>query len=141
MTSPRMSHLLTFLLPKGARRVVPPNAMSDSGWPYGCLVDVGRISLISIMGPSREAAFETAGLIVRESCQGLGARSISVRLYTFPPEDRCDGRDWLLVGSGPGGVDGWTLIVGAEVAFAPTALGATFPEFEMARPAPRAVER
>ena len=137
MTSPRMTHLLTLLLPKGARAAPAP----AGGWPYGCLVDFGRIGLISIMGPSREAAFETAGRISRVACRGLGPQSISVRLYTFPPEVRNDGRDWLFVATPRGGVDGWTLILGADVAFAPTALGAVFPEFQAAQPAPRAASR
>lgn len=132
VTSPRFSHLLTFLLPKGARAVMTPS----QGWPHGCLVNPGRTALVSIMGPSREAAFEAAGRIAQGACAGLGAQSISVRLYSFPPEERTDGRDWLFVSSQRGGVDGWTMIVGAEVAFAPTALGATFPQFESeARPA------
>jgi hypothetical protein len=137
MTSPRMTHLLTFLMPKGARRVVAP----IGGWPFGSLVDLGKIGLVSVMGPSREAAFETAAGIGSAACAGLPPQSISVRLYTFPPEEKNDGRDWLHVSTPSGGVDGWTMIVGADVAFAPTALGATFPEIQAARPAPRAIER
>jgi hypothetical protein len=136
VTSPRFTHLLTFLLPPGSRRVVAP----AEGWPFRCVVEFGKIS-VNVMGPSREATFATAARIGIAACADLPPQSISVRLYTFPPEEKGGGRDWLHVSSPPGGVDGWTMIVGAEVAFAPTALGATFPEIQTARPAPRAIER
>ncbi len=138
MTSPSFTHLLTFLLPPGARRIVTP----VDGWPYGCLVEFGRTSLVSIMGPSREAAFDAAGQILSDGCTGLAQTSVSLRVYQFPPKEPADGRDWLRVSSGGGVTDGWTAIIGAGVAFSPTGVDPYFPRIQKeARPAPRAIER
>lgn len=126
MSSPPASHLLTFLLPKAAAAVpIPPG-----GWPFGCVVEFGRVGLVSLMGPSREAVMLVGAELLRVACQHLPALSIAARLYTLPPAARGDGRDWLHVSSGYGGVDTWSIIVGAEVAFSPTSLDPYIPELE-----------
>lgn len=138
MTSPRFTHLLTFLLPNGARRIVTP----VDGWPYGCLVEFGRTSLVSIMGPSREATFDAAAQILADGCAGLAENSITARVYQFPKKEPTDGRDWLRVSSDCGITDGWTIIIGARVAFSPTGIDPYFPRIQTeARPALKAIER
>jgi hypothetical protein len=66
----------------------------------------------AVDGPSRELVLEETARLLREICRGLGPLSIAATLESPPP------------GSGR---DGWTIIVGADIAFSPTALGATFP--------------
>lgn len=115
----RPSHILTFLLPQGARR--DDGIRVDSR--YGEIVEIGRSGLITVMAPSQEAAFEIAAQMLRIACRGLAPLSIAARIYA-PALDRGDGRDWLEV---PGPADGWTIIVGADVAFSPTQIDPYFP--------------
>lgn len=123
MRSRPASHLLTFMFPPGASPM--PGDFADSD--VGCIVEYGTY-LVSIMGPSREAVFDHAAKILQRACQGMAPLSIAGRLYTLPPEQKNDGRDWLHVGSGTGGVDTWSIIVGAHVAFSPTAIDPHLPD-------------
>jgi hypothetical protein len=107
-SSPPVTYRLTFVLPAGALAV---QSGIFSGWVQGCeLVIAGPF--IAITGPSRERVQEQAARLLRVSCQKLRAVSIEALLETPPPG---------------GGRDGWTIIVNADIAFAPTGLGATFP--------------
>jgi hypothetical protein len=136
MGSPSASHLLSFMLPGGAAAIRAPAA----GWSFGCMVEIGRI-LVQILGPSREAVFEVAGLVLRQACDDLPPQAIAARLYTLPPEQRADGRDWLHVSTPHGAADGWTIITGADVAFSPTALDPYFPKAAAAAPVAAQVKR
>lgn len=139
MNLPRFTHVLTFLLPAGSRRVDAP----AGGWPPQFMVELGRAGLVTIMGPSRDAIFDVAASVARQACAGLPEQSIAIRVYARPIERESATRDWLHVSTESlGAVDGWSMIVGAEVAFSPTALDSYFPKLEpMARPAPKAIER
>src|SRR5258708_1636208 len=99
---------LSFLLPEGV----------DASWAdgrhfpaLGCHVRV-LSPLMKIRGPSRDWVFDAADVILRQACESHGPLSIAATLQSPPP---CPGRD------------SWTIIVGADVAFAPTGLGAHFP--------------
>lgn len=121
------SHLLTFLLPEGAR--ADSAVLKDS--PYRCFVDFTARRLVSVMGPSRDAVFDQAARILREACRGLPAQCIAGAVYHNQHVGTPgDGRDWLRL---PGPADHWSIIVNAEVAFSPTGLGHTIPN--LARPA------
>jgi hypothetical protein len=123
------SHLFSFLLPDGARR--DAGIVADS--PYRCFVEVGRIGLVTVMGPSREAVFDQAARILRVACQGRPPCSISGTMYHNTHTNLGDDRDWLRL---PGPADGWSIAVNAEVAFAPTGLGQDIPDLKRAaRPA------
>jgi hypothetical protein len=99
---------LSFLLPKGTAAA----AGAYSNWVPGCDVEIDRVR-VAITGPSKDAVIEQAARVVRVIC--AGSRDLSI--------------DAMLESPSPGsGRDGWTIIVGADIAFAPTALGATFPE-------------
>lgn len=110
---------LSFLLPAGALACSGSHQPS----PEGCLLHV-TFPLVDIAGPSREAVFEHATRFLRVSCRGRPPLSIAARLST------------------PGrtvGTDGWTIIVGADIAFSPTALDPHLPRPDQARPPPPAV--
>src|SRR5437764_1421876 len=117
MSSRPASHLLTFLLPGGARR--DAGLIIDS--PHGCIAQIGKIGLVSVFGPSREVVMDQAARILTVACRGLPQPlCVAATLYSLHRYGRQnDGRDWLEL---PGPADGWTIIVGAEVAFSPTAL-------------------
>jgi hypothetical protein len=108
MRSSPGSYRLSFLLPAGT--AAAPGAYSN--WVQGCGVEIDLVRAI-ITGPSRESVLEQAARVVRVICQGKTELAIDAVLEAPPP------------GSGR---DGWTIIVGADIAFAPTGLGVTFPE-------------
>jgi hypothetical protein len=102
------SFRLTFLLPDRAR---PARSGAFRGWVADCELSV-QGGFIAISGPSRERVMEQAARLIRVACQDLREISIAATLESPPPVS---------------GRDGWTIIVNADIAFAPTALGATFP--------------
>lgn len=108
MRSSPGSYRLWFLLPPGI--AAAPGAYSN--WVPGCEVEIDRLRAV-ITGPSKDAAIEQAARVVRVICQGKSELAIGAVLESPPPG---------------GGRDGWTIIVGAAIAFAPTALGVQFPE-------------
>jgi hypothetical protein len=108
---------LSFLLPTGTTVVAGSHRPS----PEGCLMHVEADRLIEIVGPSREAVFEHAARLLRVVCRGLSAVSIAAMLKT-PAR--------------PVGHDSWTIIVGADVAFSPTALDPFFLKDSIPRPSP-----
>jgi hypothetical protein len=108
MRSSPGSFRLSFLLPEG----VAATPGGTSGWVADCEVAIDRVR-VNITGPSKEAVIEQAARLVRVICQGRRELEIGAVLESPPPAS---------------GRDGWTIIVGADIAFAPTALGVLFPE-------------
>lgn len=102
------SYRLSFLLPAGAVACSGSHAPSA----YGCLLHITGGSLVEIVGPSREATFEHATRLLRESCRGRPPLWIAATLQT-PVR--------------PAGRDCWSIIIGADVAFSPTSLDPHFP--------------
>lgn len=114
------SHRLSFLLPDGVSLAAldPLTSM-----PIGAarLVTINRAGLATIEGASREQVLDAAARLIRASCSGRPPLSIAAMLSVLPP---APGRDWLML---PRGADRWSIIVGADVAFSPTALDPYFP--------------
>jgi hypothetical protein len=109
------NYRLSFLLP-------PPLWFGGPAIPtiYGCRVAVSD-GLVGITGPSRQAVFEQAATLVRSAGRRAPPLSIAVRLSS----------PYLA-----GGCDSWSMIVGADVAFSPTAIDPYFPALDIG-PAPR----
>lgn len=130
------SHLLSFLLPAGARG--DSVVLKDS--PYRCFVEFTGRGLVSVMGPSRDAVFDQAARILRAACEDLPTQCIAGTIYHNVHAGAADdGRDWLRL---PGPADAWSIIVNAEVAFSPTGLGHHIPNLAReARPALALVKR
>lgn len=99
------SVVLSFLLPAGVDLVLPAVLSFD------CQARVIP-PLVKISGPSREAVFEVATALLREARRDGRPALISATLTT------CGAR---------ADTDGWTIILGADVAIAPTPLGAWLP--------------
>jgi hypothetical protein len=102
---------LTFVLPKGAH-ALQSGCYDTSSWVPGCFLVIAG-PFVAITAPSRERAMEQAARLLRVTCQGLTEISIAATLESPAPVS---------------GRDGWTIIVNADIAFAPTSLGATFPQ-------------
>jgi hypothetical protein len=102
------SYRLSFLLPKG----LSPRPGEYADWVPGCVVQIDGAQAV-VLGPSRQRLFEQTARLVRVICHGKGPFSIAACLESPPPV---------------AGRDGWTIIVGADVAFSPTAIGASFPQ-------------
>ncbi len=110
MRSSPGSFYLSFLLPKG----VDAAAADGRSYPgLGCKVRATP-PLVKISGPSRESVFECATLELRAAHydRPIGPVSIAATLQSPPPVS---------------GVDTWSIIVGADVAFSPTSLDPHFP--------------
>lgn len=110
------SYRLTFLLPN---RDVTVECGTFQPSPEGCRLTV-RFPMVEILGPSRESVFDHAARLLRVACRGQRPLSMAGRLQ---------------VSEQPIGGDAWTIIVGADVAFSPTGLGAEFPRQQHAPPA------
>jgi hypothetical protein len=104
------THKLSFLLPAAISLLVQPGRHQPC--LHGCVLTIHRSGLVVIEGPSRERLFEQADRFLRVICKGRPALAIAATLIT-PPS---------LPGAYRGGRDGWSIIVGAEIAFSPTAL-------------------
>ena len=110
---------LTFLLPPALTLGV--NIGIQHPCLHQCLLRIephrGRDYIVRITGPSREKCFDQASRYLRVAARGHiatgSALQISAVLVT--PARVCSGRDT------------WTIIVGADVACAPTGLGADIP--------------
>ena len=110
---------LIFLLPAGAA------AESGEALPSadGCAIGVHDVGLVEVFGPSRQAVFDCAARFLRIACRGLGQLSIASQLET--PDSPILRHTWA---------DGWNIIVGADVAFSPTPIGAHFPKQSLPPP-------
>lgn len=124
MRSPPTSIRLSFLLPKGVAADSVAAAFARS--QFGCTLDVAGPA-IAITGPSREAVFEDAATLLRMLRRQTNEPHSITALLETPP--RCH--------LGRGGRDTWHIIVGADVAFAPTSLGAEFPRADFSDAAGR----
>ncbi len=101
------SYWLSFLLPPGLQ-VTPARHQAVRN---DCTLRV-QVGLVKISGPSRGAVFEVAAAFLRGGAPKL---PLSISAILQSPE--------------PGaGRDSWTIIVNADIAFAPTALDAEFPK-------------
>lgn len=121
MTSHPTSHVLTFWMPKGAR--ADAGIRTDSRFP--CLASIGKLGLVTLMGPSRGAVFDAAARILRVACDGMPPLSFPCTLYVQLAAP-ADGRDWLQL---PGPSDDWTVIVMRGcTAFSPTAMDPEIPD-------------
>lgn len=85
---------------------------------HGCLLRVEATGLVSIEGPSRERVFEQAARFIRVHAKGLPPQAIAAVLQTPPAY-------------APPGRDGWSIIVGADVSFSPTAIEPHLPRPEL----------
>lgn len=102
------SFILSFMLPKGVE--LRPAEIDVA--VYGCKIRFER-PVVKVFGPGREAVFSCAATVVlRAGGIHPGPRSIAALLKSPPPAS---------------GVDSWSIIVGAEVAFSPTAIDPYFP--------------
>jgi hypothetical protein len=98
---------LTFLLP--SRLLLMVQSGRHQPCLHGCVLLVGRGGLVTVEGPSKEKVFKQVGLFLKMVCKGHGAVSLAARVIS------------------PGGCDGWSIIVGAKVAFSPTCLDPHIP--------------
>lgn len=99
------------MLPPSLHLRVPSGRQSPC--QHGCVLTVERSGLVTIEGPGRDALFEQARRFLRLHARGLPALSIAALLVT-PPRPG-------------GGRDSWSIIVGADVAFSPTAIEPVIP--------------
>ena len=106
------AYRLSFMLPASVFLGVQPGRHQPC--LHGCLLTVAPAGLVTITGPSRQSVFDQAARFLRVHCKGCGPQSIAAVLVS--PPVYC-----------PAGRDSWSIIVGASVAFAPTALGAEIP--------------
>lgn len=101
------SYCLTFMQPRDVRIVAGDSAVA----PLGCELQADA-NLVRIYGPSRQAVFSTAAALLRGAL-GPFQGPLSVGAVLESPH--------------PAGRDGWSICLGADVAFAPTSLGHEFP--------------
>lgn len=101
------AYRLTFLLPPMLGLLVQPGRHSPC--LHGCVLTIEGGGLVVIDGPSRERVFEQATRFLRVNSKGRPPYSVIATLATPDPRGR----------------DGWSIIVGAEIAFSPTALRPT----------------
>ena len=108
MRSSQGSFSLTFLLPADFR------LSYDGTQPgaNGCLLAT-RGALVEVSGPSREAVLNDATPLLR-TIHGFLERPFSITAVVRSPPP-------------VPGVDSWSIIVGADVAFSPTSLDPHFP--------------
>jgi hypothetical protein len=97
---------LTFLLPPALGLLVAPGRQQPC--LHGCVLTVEVLGHVTIEGPSKEAVFAQCRRFLAANSKGLPAYARAATLESPEP--------WR-------GRDGWSIIVGAEVAFSPTALG------------------
>lgn len=100
---------LTFLLPTNIAHQVATGRHCPC--LHGCLVTIERPGRVTVIGPSRERVFDQAARFLRIVARRRGPMSIAALLFT-----PCS------TASDRGATDAWSIIVGAQVAFSPTAL-------------------
>jgi hypothetical protein len=111
MRSSPVSVSLSFALPSGSKL---PRAGSYRDFAQGCEV-IAAGAFIRVIAPSRQRVMEHSARVIRVACKDLENTSIAAQMETTGPG---------------GGRDGWTIIVNADIAFAPTGLGVDFPVLE-----------
>lgn len=106
---------LTFIVPRAILRVAA--GQLDRLLLRGCAVDFTAAPLVRVEAASRPMTFDQATRLLRARGGNEAPRSIDAML------------EWM----GPGGgCDRWTIVLGADVSFAPTGLGAYVPAAEPA---------
>lgn len=100
----RAPYQLSFLLPPSLAFSVP--AGRHHPCLHQCILTVGLNGLVMIEAPSRERSFEQATRFLRTVAKGHAPMSITALLATEEPRGR----------------DGWSIIIGTDVAFSPTSL-------------------
>jgi hypothetical protein len=108
------SYRLTFLLRRAIARMAIPRLRTLT--LDGCEIDMAQAPLVSIVAPTRDRAFDQAARLLRARGGNEPPELIHATLAT--PGQR-------------GGRDGWSIVVGADVAFAPTGLGAYLPALDL----------
>jgi hypothetical protein len=78
----------------------------------GCTIEIMPEGLVSVSGPSRIEIFDHTRRFLRSVAKGKPECAIASVLRSPPGH-------W----SGSSGMDGWTIILNAEIAFAPTCVG------------------
>lgn len=111
-TAARPTYRLTFQLPRAIARVAASRVRSLT--LDGCTLEILDGGLVAITAPSRDSSFNQAAAVLRARGGNEPPASIAAVLETPSPRGR----------------DGWIIIVGADVAFAPTGLPAHFPLVE-----------
>jgi len=101
------AYRLTFILPEIISLAVQPGRHQPC--LHGCVLTIERGGLVAIIGPSRQQTFDQAARFLKVHCKGRPAMSIAAVLDS--PSKYC-----------PRGSDGWSIIVGAGIAFSPTAM-------------------
>lgn len=95
---------LTFLLPPAIGLLAQPGRHQPC--LHGCILAIGAAGVVTIEGPSRERVFDQATRFLRVHSKDRPPYSVAATLYCPEPRGR----------------DGWSIIVGAEIAFSPTSL-------------------
>lgn len=106
-------HRLIFMLPPSLALLAPKGRHQPC--IHGVVLRVERGGLVRLEGGSRQALFDQAARFLRRLAKTRPPLSIAATLWT-PHET-----------GHPGGRDGWTITINAEVSFAPTALGVDIP--------------
>lgn len=106
------TYRLAFLLPPALVLLAQPGRHQPC--LHGCVLKVSTYGLVLIDGPSRERVFEQASRFMRVVAKGRPPLSIPATLRA-----PCSRRD------------GWSIIIGADVAFSPTSLSPHMAPAEM----------
>jgi hypothetical protein len=109
------AYRFVFLLPPAVSLLAPPGRHQPC--QHGCILNVGPQGLVSIEAPTRWQLFDQARRFLRVIAKGRPAMSIATNLYTPPSH----------VG-GRAGIDGWQIVVNAEISIVPTSLPADLGE-------------
>jgi len=111
----RPLYRLTFLVPRAILRVAAGRL--EQLLLRGCAIDLTAAPLVRVEAPAAPMAFDQAARLLRARGGNEAPRSIDAILESS---------------AGNGGRDRWTIVLGADVSFAPTALGAYLPAAEPA---------
>lgn len=114
MRTPLVVWRLTFLLPPALGLLVAPGRHSPC--LHGCVLAIDRAGVVAIEGPSRDRVFDQATRFLKVNSKSLPPYSAAATLWCPEPRGR----------------DGWSIIVGAEIAFSPTAMAPTIMPVQLA---------
>lgn len=114
------AYRLTFLLPGLLALKVLPGRHQPC--LHGCVLTVESLGRVVVTGRSREQLFEQTRRFLRVVAKGAGPLAIASVLETP-------------LRHAPSGRDGWSIIVGADVAFSPTSLKPDIGRLESNMPA------
>jgi len=83
----------------------------------GCFIAIDRQGLVTVRGPSRRQVFEHVAPFLRRIARGRPPCAVTAVVITPPG----------YYGRPGGGRDGWTIMLNADLAFAPTGVGVEMP--------------